>query len=290
MNIDDAYIFPCPFCQESLEVESDYIGVLVCPHCENRFKMKENKKIVKGRKKNKQSTNESSEKMSEEEKDTIRNPSKDEEEKESMGRKISEDFLENYDLYAECTERKFWSLLMLINAAAPLGGTVKEIQAIPQYLEEGEVVFAMASGIMSQTTTSNLADWGANTWLVLLTSERFLFLDAALFGSSVDTQSVRHRMVQAVSASQGLLLGKLTIDLGSRLIVVDNCQKAHVKIMADLANKWLREIERRESKSSNPVPQESPLDKLAKLHELHSLGALSDEEFTTIKEKFISEM
>lgn len=64
-----------------------------------------------------------------------------------------------------------------------------------------------------------------NTWLVVLTNERFFFLDAAMLTNSVDTQSIRLNRVQAVSASQGLVLGKVMIVLGSRLVTIYNCMK-----------------------------------------------------------------
>jgi hypothetical protein len=61
-----------------------------------------------------------------------------------------------------------------------------------------------------------------------------------MFSKSVDTQSIRHDAVQAVSSSQGLILGKIQVDLGSRVVAIDNCQKADVKIIADLSNKWIK--------------------------------------------------
>ena len=57
---------------------------------------------------------------------------------------------------------------------------------------------------------------------------------------SVDTQSIRHESVQAVSASQGWMFGKIQVDLGARVIVIDNCDKEAVSTIASLANKWLR--------------------------------------------------
>lgn len=216
---------------------------------------------------------------------------------------FSTDIMDNFEKYAELTRNRDWKGIQEWNGTIlPASfGIKKELSAIPEYLHEGEVVFALASGVMSQTSTSNMADFGVNTWLVLLTNERFLFLDAALLSNSVDTQSIRHPMVQAVSASQGWILGKISIDLGSRLVVVDNCQKKDVKVMAELADKWLRELEQRDPKSaismkrnlslaSNPNSQESPLDKLAKLQELYAAGALSDEEFSSIKENILGEM
>ena len=152
--------------------------------------------------------------------------------------------MENYNRYKIATEKADWRAICELNGVHfDSFGTNKEFEALPKYLEPGEVVFALASGLMKQTGTSNFSDSGVNTWLVVLTSERFLFMDAALLTSSIDTQSVRLDKVQAISASQGFLLGKISIDLGSRLIVVDNCEKDAVKVMADLANKWLREKE-----------------------------------------------
>ena len=152
--------------------------------------------------------------------------------------------MENYNRYKIATEKADWRAICELNGVHfDSFGTNKEFEALPKYLEPGEVVFALASGLMKQTGTSNFSDSGVNTWLVVLTSERFLFMDAALLTSSIDTQSVRLDKVQAISASQGFLLGKISIDLGSRLIVVDNCEKNAVKVMADLANKWLREKE-----------------------------------------------
>lgn len=164
---------------------------------------------------------------------------------------------------------------------------------LANYLEEDEIVFALTSGIMVQTETSNSFDFGANTWLVALTSERFLFLDCAMMTSSVDTQSIRHDKVQAVSASQGWVLGKIMVDLGSRVLVIDNCQKATVSVVADLANKWLKELQKQKSTTvlnANAPAEESPLDKLEKLAKLLAMGALTDEEFKVAKAKILAAM
>jgi hypothetical protein len=150
----------------------------------------------------------------------------------------------NYEKYEQYTREKEWKKICKINEVDfDSFGTKKELKVLADYLGNNETVFAFASGIMRQTSTSNAFDWGTNTWLVVLTNERFLFLDHAMMTKSVDTQSIRHSSVQAVSASQGLVLGKIQIDLGARVVVVDNCQKASVKVIADLANKWLKVLE-----------------------------------------------
>ena len=152
--------------------------------------------------------------------------------------------MENYNRYKIATEKADWRRICEINGVNyDSFGVRKELAVLSDYLESGEVVFALAAGVMGQTVTSNSVDWGVNTWLAVLTSERFLFLDAAMLTSSVDTQSIRLKNVQAISASQGFVLGKIMIDLGSRIVVVDNCPKDAVKAMAELGNRWIKELE-----------------------------------------------
>ena len=164
----------------------------------------------------------------------------------------------NYEKYAEYTRLRDWKRICELNGVGlDSFGTKKELKVLKDYLEDGEVVFALGSGVMSQTQTSNSFDWGTNTWLVALTNERFLFLDHAMLSSSVDTQSVRHDSVQAVSASQGMILGKIQVDLGARVVVIDNCQKAIVKIIANLANKWLRVLQKQNENQTGNLSKES---------------------------------
>jgi hypothetical protein len=201
--------------------------------------------------------------------------------------------VENYEKYAELTRAGDWAGICKINGVPyDTFGTRKEIKVLPKYLEPGEVVFAISSGLMSQSETSNTSDSGLNTWLVVLTSDRILFLDAALLTSSVDTQSIRHDRVQAVSASQGWVLGKIMVDLGARVVIIDNAVKASVAIFAQLANRWHKELETR--KASQPVVQiperhasEDLVSKLERLAALHASGTLSSPEFAAAKAKLL---
>lgn len=212
----------------------------------------------------------------------------------NSGEVKKKDFASNLKKYAEFTKKRNWEeICRLNNLELDSLGTKKELNVLANYLEDDEIVFALTSGIMGQTETSNSFDFGANTWLVALTSERFLFLDCAMLTNSVDTQSIRHDKVQAVSASQGLILGKVIVDLGSRVLVIDNCQKATVSVVADLANKWQKELQKQKSttvSNSNASAEESPLDKLEKLAKLFATGALTDEEFKAAKAKILAAM
>ncbi|MDO9232652.1 MAG: PH domain-containing protein [Methylotenera sp.] len=202
--------------------------------------------------------------------------------------------MNNFDKYSEYTKANNWGAICeLNNVKLDSFGTKKELNVLAKYLTDDEVVFALTSGIMVQTGTSNSSDFGSNTWLVVLTSERFLFLDCAMLTSSVDTQSIRLENVQAVSSSQGWVLGKVMLDLGSRMLTVDNCVKATVSVVADLANKLLKEQQKQKTTTSPKIAvasEESSLDKLEKLAKLLNMGALSEDEFKIAKEKILAAM
>jgi hypothetical protein len=199
--------------------------------------------------------------------------------------------MENFEQYKKFTAEKDWASLCKLNGVSlDSFGTKKELKALPDYLEPNEVVFALTSGIMKQTQTSNAMDFGVNTWLVVLTSDRFLFLDAAMLTKSVDTQSIRHDKVQAVSASQGWVLGKIMVDLGSRLLTIDNCNKSTVKVVASLANKWLKELSEKKSEPKIQAPKEDSLSKLEKLAKLKNDGILTEEEFIEAKKKILESL
>ncbi|QNP45646.1 PH domain-containing protein [Sphingomonas sediminicola] len=199
--------------------------------------------------------------------------------------------MDNEEKYRQLTEAADWAGICALNGVAlDAFGTKKELGVLREHLEPGEIVFALTSGIVKHSETSNSSDWGSNTWLIALTNERFLFLDCALLTRSVDVQSIRLDRVQAVSSSQGWVLGKVMIDLGSRMAVIDNCQKATVAVIGDLANKLLRERENARS----PAPtrgggpsDDDPIEKLERLAALHASGALTDGEFAAAKGKLL---
>lgn len=211
---------------------------------------------------------------------------------EALALKRNDERMENYEQYAEYTKEQDWKSICKLNEVnLDSFGTKKELKFLPEYLEPDEVVFALTSGVMEQTDTSNSFDVGTNTWLVVLTSDRFLFLDAALLTGSVDSQSIRHDRVQAVSASQGFMLGKISVDLGSRMLVIDNCHKSTVKIMASLANKWIKEVSNNKNSVKIALPSSSQtplLDLLERLDKLFTLGALSEQEFNESKVRLLS--
>ena len=203
--------------------------------------------------------------------------------------------IENFEQYKAATENRQWMSIFALNGVdADTFGTNKELQALADHLENGEVVFALASGVMSQTETSNLFDFGANTWLAVLTDRRILCLDAAMLTGSIDTQTIRLDRVQAVSSSQGFMLGKISIDLGARVLVIDNCVKSTVSVFAKLANKLIehREDAQAPSAAVSPAatPEADPIERLKELGSLRESGVLNEDEFQQMKKVLLAKL
>lgn len=191
--------------------------------------------------------------------------------------------------YKAATQAADWRAIAALNGCSvDTFGTKKEFGVLSRYLEPTETVLAFASGMVSGGATANGSDRGTSTWLVTLTDERFLLLDHALLTKAVDTQSIRLANVQAVSASQGFLLAKLTIDLSARLIAVDSVQKKDAAAMVEIANRLLKEREKRAA--APPAPVIDFADQLTKLAGLRDAGVLTDEEFAAAKRKVLAAM
>lgn len=198
--------------------------------------------------------------------------------------------MENEAKYRQMTEAADWKGICQLNGISlDSFGTKKELAILKSHLEPGEIVYALTSGMMSGSEVSNSSDKGTSTWLIALTDERFLLLDCALLTRSVDVQSIRLNRVQAISSSQGWMFGKIMIDLGSRMALVDNCLKATVTAFSDLANKLLRERENlaRADNSRVSAAVDDPIDKLERLAALHATGAITDAEFAAAKGKLL---
>jgi hypothetical protein len=82
------------------------------------------------------------------------------------------------------------------------------------------------------------------------------------------------------------------VDTGGWSLLIDNCEKKTVKVLADLSNEWLRVFEERKSMPQEPANTlvESALDKLNKISDLKSLGLVSEQEFNDAKAKVLSSL
>ena len=166
-------------------------------------------------------------------------------------------------------------------------GTRKELNRIRGVLHEGEYVIFFTSGIMTDDGETS-TDWFPSTWLVVLTNKRVLFLDSALLTGSLNQHSIPLKRVQAVSAHQGFLLGKIVVETGGKRTIIDNADKSTVQKFAELANQLLQDIV--DAEDSPAASKESNLDKLKKLGELRKAGVITEEEFMEQKKKLLKDI
>lgn len=192
--------------------------------------------------------------------------------------------IESFSRYADLSRTQDWKAICALNGV-PFDsfGTKKELRVLPDYLERGETVLALCSGMVTGGFQASGPNTGVNTWVVALTDQRFLFLDCALLSRSVDTRTIRHDKVQSVSASQGWVLGRIVIDLGARVVVVDNCVRQSVAAMADLANRVLRAG----AAPARPAP-DAMLDQLGRLASLRCTGARNESGFPLAKARLLA--
>lgn len=100
-------------------------------------------------------------------------------------------------------------------------GTRKEIASLPEILNDDEVI---------QYATSGTVD--GNTVFITLTQKRILFIDKGMLYGIRSTE-IPLDMVNGVSYSKGLVLGKIAVTNGANTIVIDNIAKETCPIMAD---------------------------------------------------------
>ena len=95
--------------------------------------------------------------------------------------------------------------------------TKKELKYLPQMLMDGEQVVAFCSGMLD-----------ANTWLIVLTDRRVLFLDKGmLYG--LKESSIPIKRINGVSGKTGLFFGEIVINDGFAARQIKQVRKRSVR-------------------------------------------------------------
>ena len=150
--------------------------------------------------------------------------------------------------------------------------TKKELNYLPEILQDGEQVLAFTSGIMD-----------GNTWLLTLTDRRIIFLDKGMiFG--LKQQSNPLNKVNAISGKTGLCFGALQITEGAKTHKIENVWKKTVKAFTNKAQEAIcKPVEHGESSKSSD--KYAVLEKLA---DLKAKGILSAKEYEAEKAKVLN--
>jgi len=156
--------------------------------------------------------------------------------------------------------------------------TKKELNYLPEVLQEGEEILAFTSGFMEE-----------DTWLIVLTDKRIIFLNKGMiFG--LKQMVIPLDRINSVSGETGLVFGKIYIEDGAKERVIKNVMKHTVK---PFTNMVMDAIENYKKKFSNDVSntqleqKQDPYEQLEKLASLKDKGIITEEEFNKAKKNIL---
>ncbi len=140
-------------------------------------------------------------------------------------------------------------------------GSRREMKKLPSHLHDGETVQEMARG-----------QYGGGTGLLVLTSERIIFLREGWVGAAHE-DFMLHR-VTSVGFTSRFGFGQVTIHASGNTVHIESVLSDDGKRFAAAARKVLSR-----PAESAPAAQADPLEQLKKLGELRDAGVISPEEF-----------
>ncbi len=157
--------------------------------------------------------------------------------------------------------------------------TKKELNHLPEILMDGEQVLAFSSGMMD-----------GNTWLIVLTDHRILFLDKGLI-YGLKQISINLNKINAVSGKTGMMLGEIRIEDGASERIIKNVWKKTVVPFTNKVRDAIHEYSRAAhspAAASAPPAADDVVSKLERLAALKERGILTDAEFAEQKAKILA--
>ncbi|MWL87139.1 PH domain-containing protein [Cupriavidus sp. SW-Y-13] len=157
--------------------------------------------------------------------------------------------------------------------------TKKELNHLPEILMDREQVLAFTSGLMD-----------GNTWLIVLTDHRVLFLDKGMI-YGLKQVSINLDKINSVSGKTGLMLGEIRIQDGASERIIKNVWKKTVVPFTNKVRDALHAHRQPKGVPAAPPQQAAEDDIVSKLERLAALkerGILTDAEFAEQKAKILS--
>lgn len=156
----------------------------------------------------------------------------------------------------------------------------KEILELPYILKSDEHIKALTSGIVD-----------ANTWLILCTDKRIIFLDKGILNTTTNMIELRLTRVNSITHTTGVTFGKIIITDNAMVYKVDKVPSYSTESFANAVREQIELIENKDNQSSFSNINNSNIsiaDELLKLKTLVDQGILSQEEFDIQKKKLLS--
>lgn len=161
---------------------------------------------------------------------------------------------------------------------ADIFGTKKEIKYLPEILAHDEKIRCLTSGMMD-----------GNTWLVVCTSKRVIFLDKGMF-YGLKQAEIPLNKINSINQSAGFFFGTISIWYGTSSLVMTNVKKKSIKYFVHSTNKAIEDLDnnRREEGNEDNNLKDIVADELMKLAKLKEQGVLTQEEFDQQKAKLLA--
>lgn len=173
--------------------------------------------------------------------------------------------------------------------------TKKEINYLPDIMNEGEFVMALTSGFMDN-----------KTWLAVCTNKRVIFLDKGMF-FGLNTVQMAHDSIQSIDSNYGILFGTIRMWDGATSMSISMVLKGSVdpfvRTVRHAIDEYKKSTIREAFGGTHPAQQgdvtqatpaavsvAEPIDaasQLAKLAGLVEKGFLTREEFEAQKAKLL---
>ncbi len=156
-------------------------------------------------------------------------------------------------------------------------GTKKEIKYLPDILADDEAVLALTSGFMD-----------GNTWLVVCTGKRVIFLDKGMLYGLKQRETPLER-INSIEQKTGMFFGSIGIWDGAALMEITNVMKKTVRPFVEAVNGAREAMKKAEGAAQHPAAPSSGdvASQLERLADLRDRGILSDDEFQSQKDKIL---
>lgn len=163
-----------------------------------------------------------------------------------------------------------------------LFGTKKEVKELPMILFDDEIINYATSGLLDN-----------NTWLVVVTNKRVLFLDKGMvFG--IKQKEIPLEKINSISQKRGMLMGEIHIWDGAAKFQIKQVAKNTVQPFVDATNRAIEEVKKGQTVTvvqaqaeTAAAPEPSGYAKIKELKELLDMGAITQDEFDTEKKKHL---
>lgn len=156
-------------------------------------------------------------------------------------------------------------------------GTKKEVKELPNIMYAGETLEYLMSGFMN-----------SNTWLIVCTNKRILFLDKGLIFGCKQLEIPLDK-VNSVETSKGLLLGSIKVWDGASAMKIDNVQKFALQPFVTAVNNAREALKNnnQQIKVEKNNDTNDYIKELEKLAELKEKGIITEDEFLSKKKQLL---